>query len=347
MFRTPYLSALALVASDSFEPRHSSHVCFMANETTTSTMAGGINASLVQPTVILALSERPGLAVRVCREFDLTGQGTGTAKIPTQTSYWGAPQDRGAGVDTEFDGAEGTDAGNTAFTLGNIPISTPEYVVAHALSDSAQEDLALDDAAILSLMTTTMVNVLQIALDDDLVAMFAGLSQGVGTSGTDLSLAQALSATHGIIRRGANCEAMEFVLDPEQVENIRTAILSTNAAASVLQITADRLIGFQRMDGQSRGQGRVMMLDGCLVTLSGLTDTANTGADVVGAAFVPTSAYNDANGATTFGLAWKRLPRLEFERRAKGRATDIVVSMRAGLAELQDGAGTSITTDAP
>jgi hypothetical protein len=318
----------------------------MANETTTTTMTGGINASLVQPTVIVALSERPGLAVRVCREWNITGQGTGTAKIPTQTSYWGSPADRGAGADTEFDGTQAQEPGNTAFTLGSISINTPEYVVAHAVSQSTQEDLALDDAAILALMTTTMLNVLQIAIDDDFIALLVALSNVVGTTNTSMTLANALDATHGIIKRGANCDAMEYILDPMQVANVRTAVLATNAAAAVYQASADRLINFQRTDGATRGMGRVMQLDGCLVTLSGLCDTANAGVDAVGAAICPTSAYNDLNGATTFGIAWKRLPMLEQERRAKGRYTDVVMSARAGTAELQDGAGSSIVTKA-
>lgn len=318
----------------------------MSNETTTTTTAGAINTSIVQPTVILALSERPGLAVRVCREFNVTGQGTGTAKIPTQTSYWGSPGDRGAGVATAFDGVQATEPGNTAFTLGSLTISTPEYVVAHALSQSTQEDIALDGATLLNLMSTTMLSVLQIAVDDDFLALAPGLSQGVGTTNTAFTLANALDATHGIIKRGANCESMEYVLDSMQVANVRTAVLATASSMAVYQASADRMIGFDATRGAARGQGRVMTLDGCLVTMTGLADTANAGVDAVGMAIVPTSAYNDTNGATTFGIAWKRLPQLEQERRAKGRYTDIVMSMRAGLAELQDGAGTSITTKA-
>lgn len=319
----------------------------MANETTTTTTTGGINASLVQPTVILALSERPGLAVRVCREFNGVGQGASALKIPKQTSYWGSPADAGAGVDLEFNGTEGSEASNTAFTLGSVTITPAEYVVAHAVTQSTGEDLAIDDAALLSLMTGTMINVLQLALDDDLIALFASLSNGVGTTTADLTLAQALDATHGIIKRGANCDAMEYVLDPQQVADVRTAVLTTGASTAVYNASADRLIGYQRTDGATRGMGRVMQLDGCVVTMSGLTDTANAGADVVGAAICPTSAQNDATGATTFGLGWKRLPMLEQERRAKGRYTDVVMSMRAGVAELQDGSGSSITTDAP
>ena len=320
----------------------------MSAETTTTSTTGAINASLVQPTVILALSERPGIAVRVCREFNGVGQPASALKIPKQTSYWGSPADAGAGVDTEFNGpGEAVDASNTEFALTSVSITPAEYVVAHQVSQTTSEDIGIDDAALLSLMTGSMLSVLQLALDDDLIGLFASLSQGVGATTVDFSLANALDATHGIIRRGANCDAMEYVLDPEQVANVRTAILSAAASTAVYNASADRMIDFQRTDGATRGAGRVMQLDGCLVTMSGLTDTANAGADVVGAAICPSTAQNHATGATTFGLGWKRLPQLEQERHAKSRSTDIVMSMRAGVAELQDGSGTSITSDAP
>ena len=59
-----------------------------------------------------------------------------------------------------------------------------------------------------------------------------------------------------------------------------------------------------------------------------------------------TSAVDDATGATTFGQAWKRLPRLETDRIIHGRSTALVTTARWGCCELQDGSGTAIITDA-
>jgi len=318
----------------------------MANETTTTSANDIVNDSVVTPTVILALSERPGLAVRVCREFNWTGPGA-AMKIPKLNSFWGSPGDRGAGADTEFDGVEAEAAGNTQITTDGIALSAPEYVVAHALSRTLEEDTSLDGAQLLALIQGAMLTALLIALDDDFCALAPGLSQSVGSTGVDFTIAQAMDATHGIITRGANCDAMEFVLDPEQVKNVRTAALSTNASVAVYAATADRMIGLAPVRGAERGQGRVLTLDGCVVTQSGLCDTANTGADVAGMAFCPTTAYNDANSSTTFGIGWKRLPMLEQQGQAKARSKDIVLSMRVGLSELQDGSGTAVLTDAP
>jgi hypothetical protein len=318
----------------------------MSNETTTVSVDDLTQEQVTIPVVIAALSERPGLAARVCREFNFTQPGA-AIKVPKQVAFWGTPGDRGAGADTEFDGDEGIAAGNTQVTTDGVSISAPEYVVAHAMSDRIAEDSPFSGAELLQLFMGPMLTALTIALDADFVALLPSLSNGVGTSTQDMTLADALAATHGIVTRGANCDAMEYILDPEQVANLRAAVLTTNAAAAVYAMSADRLIGFNRTSTADRGAGREMILDGCLVTQSGLCQTADAGANVVGAAICPTTAQNDASGATTFGIAWKRLPRFETQRQAKARSNDLVMSMRAGLAELQDGSGTSIKTDAP
>jgi hypothetical protein len=76
----------------------------MANEITTTTMNDVTNTSLVEPVIILALSEKAGLTIRSCREFNAIGKPTAALLIPTQTSYWGSPDDDGAGVATAFNG---------------------------------------------------------------------------------------------------------------------------------------------------------------------------------------------------------------------------------------------------
>jgi len=90
----------------------------------------------------------------------------------------------------------------------------------------------------------------------------------------------------------------------------------------------------------------VMSFHGYPVISTGLTDNANGTTDVVGCCVCPSSAMNDATGATTHGLMWKRLPKFETQRQVKGRSTDLVMTMRAGLVELQDGSGTQILSKA-
>lgn len=320
----------------------------MANESTTTSLNDFTNASLVEPTVILALTEQAGFVTRNFREFSIIGKPTNAIKIPTQTSWWGSPNDDGAGVDTELDATEGTSLGNTQVASGVVTITAAEYGVAHALTDNVGEDSVLDGLEMLNFVTGPMILALGLALDSDGIALLASLSNSVGSSGSDLTIAQAIAAQQGLRVRGTNADSVAYLLDNEQALHIETELQSANAAAAVFALSADRVIGYSPTADHGMGASRqVMNLRGIPVYVNGMTQTANAAADVVGACFCPTSAYNDASGATTFGYAWKRLPRFEMQRQAKGRSTDLVMTMRAGVAELQDGSGTKIVTDAP
>lgn len=317
----------------------------MSNETTTSTLDDITHASLIQPCIILALSEKPGLS-RNCREFNLINQSTNVAKIPTETSYWGSANDDGAGVDTEFDASQATSLSNTAVSTGSVTCTAAEYGVAHALTDNVAED-SVSAIEIFDLLTMRMLHVLQLAMDDDYLALLASLSNSVGVSGSDLTVAQLIAAQQGLRTRGVDADAIEYILDNQQASDIEAALIAGSTSAAVYALSADRLIGYQPAPDHGMGPGRqIMTFRGLPVKATGLTDTANTGADVVGACICPSTQYNDASGASTHCMAWKRLPRYEAQRQAKGRYTDMVMTARAGFAELQDGAGTAVITDA-
>lgn len=319
----------------------------MANETTTTTLDDLTNASLVEPVVIMALSEQPGIAIQMCREFNGIGKATAALKIPTQTSYWGSPADHGAGVATAFNGSEGTALGNTAQSTGSVTITAGEYGVAHALTDNVGEDSALSALEVLNLMTQQMLNVLRLALDDDYLALYASLSNSVGTTNTTLTIANVVLAQTGIRQRGTVADSMAFVFDNKAAQDIETALQATNAAAAIFALSADRVIDFARAGDNGMSPSRnVFSFRGIPAYATGLTDTANAAVDVVSACVCPTSAYNDASGATTHGIMWKRLPKFETQRQVKGRSTDLVMTMRAGVAELQDGSGTQIISKA-
>lgn len=319
----------------------------MTSEISTTSLDDVTNASLVEPVIILALSEQPGLAMRYCREFSAIGKATNAIKIPTQTSYWGSPNDRGAGVATAFNASEGGALGNTAVSTGGVTCTAAEYGVAHALTDNVAEDSAIDALELMNLFTSQMLAVMQLALDDDFAALFSGLSNSAGTTNTALTVANMLTAQQGIRSRGTNADAIVYVLDNVPCAYLETSLVTTNAAAAVYALSADRLIGYApRSDNGMKSNREIMDFRGYPVVANGLLDTANAGVDSVGACFCPSTAYNDASGATTFGMLWKRLPRFETQRQAKGRATDLVMTLRAGVAELQDGSGTAIISKA-
>ena len=317
----------------------------MANETTTATLDDITNASLVGPHMIKALSERPGLYM-LAKEFDLTGPFASPAmKLPVETSWWGSANDDGAGVDLEYDATQGTDLSNTQVSTGGITITPGEYGVVLEIADNVGED-SVSAIDVFGWLSDRMLHVIGLAITDDFCGNFANLSNTVGSSGVDLTIAQLIAAKQGVrTRTGGNYDAVVSVLDTAQVSDVEAALLATNAAAAIYALSADRLIGYSPVFDNSPNR-QVMTFNGSPVFSTGLTDTANAGADVVGATFCPSTAYNDASGATTYAFAWKRMPRLETERIAIGRSTALVMTARAASAEMQDGSGTGIVTDA-
>ena len=319
----------------------------MASETTTTSLDDLTHTSLVQPVVIAALSEMPGLW-KFSREFDsIADQATSGAKIPKETSWWGSPNDDGAGVATAFNGTEGTDLGNTQAATGSITITAAEYGVAMEITDNVIED-SVRGVDVFGWLESRHLHAINLAMEDDFLALFASLSQTAGSTGNDLTVAQMIAAQQGVRVRGAISDTSVYVLDNEQQLNLDTALQATSTSMAVYALAADRLIGYAATADNGMGAMRhTMNFRNFPVHTSGLTDLSGDTNDVVGAFFCATSAVNDASGATTFGHVWKRLPRLETDRIVIGRSTLLVTTAKWGVAELQDGSGTGIVTDAP
>lgn len=316
----------------------------MANETTTTTLDDVVHPFLIEPTLIAALSEKPGL-FRFCEERSLIGKAATAAKLASETAWWGSPDDTGTGVDTEFNATEGTDLSNTAVSTGSITCTPAEYGVAIEVTDNVEED-AVDGIDLFGLFERRMVHVLSLAFEDDFLALFAGLSNSVGTTTVDLSIAQLLSAQTGLRTRGVDApDGVVYVLDTQQALDVENAFISTNAAAAVYAAATDRVLAWSPQSNHGMSNRMISTFRGFEVWVSGLTDTANAAADAVGACFTPSTANNDTAGHVTFVMAWKRLLRFETERHAKKRTTDLVMTARWGCAERLDGSGTKIVTD--
>ena len=211
----------------------------MANESSTSTLDDITNVSLVGPFLLKALSERPGLYM-LAKEFNLTGQWASPAlKIATETSWWGSANDDGAGVDTEFDATQATDLSNTAVSSGGITITPGEYGVLIALTDNVQED-SVSAIDVLGWIQERMLHVISLAITDDYLALLAGFSNSVGTSGVDLTVAQLIAAQQGLRTRGVDADQLVYILDNQQVLDADTVAVSgvVEARAIALRLSA-------------------------------------------------------------------------------------------------------------
>lgn len=318
----------------------------MANEITTTSHNDITNASLTMPFVIRALTENPDIWFHA-KQFDLTaGFASPVLSLPVENSFWGSANDDGAGVDTEFDATQGADLANIAATTGAVTCTPGEYGVAMEVTDNVAED-SLAAIDVFGWLQSRLVFAIQLAMADDFAALFASLSQSVGSSGVNLSVANMIAAFQGLRNSGVNADALLAILDTQQVNDLEDALTTTNAAAAVWALSADRLIGYMPGPLSGMNAGRLAgYFRGAPILVSGLTDTANAAADVVGAVFCPSTAYNDASGATTFAMAWKRMFRFETDRIVLGRSTQLVATARAGFAEMQDLSGRAVITDA-
>ena len=316
----------------------------MADEITTTAYNDVTHASLIEPTMIGALAEQPGLWA-LCREFNYIGKSTNVAKIPKEVSFWGSANDDGASVDTELNATEGTDLSNTASTTDSVDITAAEYGVAMEITDTVEED-SVSGLELFTRIRDRMVFALSLAMEDDFLALFASISNSAGASGLDLTVANMMAAQIGPRTRGTRANAQVYVLDTQQGTDLENNVTTTNAAAAVYAMAADRALGYAPTADFGMGIRHIANFRNAPVWVTGMTDTANTAADVVGCCFCPSTPMNDANGATTFGMIWKRLPRVETDRIVLGRSTQLVATVRAGFAELQDGSATNLTTDA-
>ena len=317
----------------------------MANATTSTSVNDIIYSAVISPIVMAVLAEQ-SLPMQWAREIDIQNEPSNAVDITVPASMYGSAGDRGASVATAYDATEGTGLSNTEFTTGKVTLTAAEYGIALELTDNTQED-SISGINLFGLITGQMSRALALAWTDDFCALFAGLSNGVGSTGSDLTIAQTLSAQVGIRTRGGVAEdGLRYVFDNEQADNLEGALIATSTSAATYAMATDRLLSAGPGPNNGMGASReVLAFRGYPCTATGMTDTANSGADVVGCCFTPAGPSNDEYA--TFGNAIKRLPRFETERSAKGRSTDLVLTMRMGVGELLDGTGTKITTDAP
>lgn len=315
----------------------------MANEITTTAYNDIVNATIVEPVFIAALAEQSGLWA-LCREFNLIGRGTSALGIPKGVSFVGTPDDAGAGVDTEFDATEGSDISNTASTTSTVSLTTGEYAIGMEVTDTLKED-TISGIDLFGLLTGGMMTALGLAMEVDFLALLASLSNVSGSSGVNITIANMIEAQSKPRRRGARGDSQVFILDSQQGEDLDSVLIATDAAQAIYALAADRALGYAPTNDNGMMAMETMRFRNRPVFVTGLTATANAGADVVGATIYPSTPANDRSGATTFGMAWARMPRLETDRIPLGRSDLLVASLRAGFVELQDGSGQALITD--
>lgn len=319
----------------------------MAAETTTTTLNDLVHTEYIEP-IFLDYAHDHVVASRFLKQWSLVGKSTNKYQVPRFASDMGTVGANAAGVDTEYDATSGTDiSSNTQLDTDSVTFTPAEYGLKHTVVDDVYEDSAFA-GELMSKIISNAARILQTAIEADVVALFAGLSNAVGVSGNDLTVAQALAAADSIYDRGCRApNGLVFVLDDEQYINLRDALVATSTSWLSYPGAGDRILGAGPAPnhGLSGDDTPRMIFREYPVYSTGLCATANTGANVVGACFTPTGPQNDP--FVTFAMVMKRPFRVGLERDESLRATEMVFTTRVAVGEATDASGTEITTDAP
>lgn len=286
--------------------------------TTTDTLAELVNSEWINPAILDYAHD-----FAVCAQYlnwqDLRGKGTKVGSFVRQV------------LDTATKPTnESTDLANETFELTDVQLTAVEVGVRRDVTDAALEETVIG-AQIFDLLSKDAGVLLGISLDDDICALFGGLSSSVGGTGVNLSIANMVEAQAQIRINGMR-GAIAYVLDDQQASDYQAA-----QAASESSTVNDF---FQVATGIDNGYLGTFM--GAPVWQTGLCDTANSDADVVGACFI----RGDTNPQqAAFGGVMTRDIRSEMERDASARLTEFVVTAKWGVGEIADESGCSIITD--
>jgi hypothetical protein len=287
----------------------------MADETTLTTADDLTYSAIIEESVIEELR-----GINVMPKLMRPKSGEGLASKAFDFPKW--PTLTAAAV------AEGTDLSNTAISTTKATITAGEVGLMAEITDVLEKSDILNG---LGEYAPVLARAVKTKIDVDCAALLADTNSGVavGASGSDMTYANFLSGLTVVENANGHVAGqIVCVLHTQQGADLRSNMGSTNTIFS--QIDARREL-YSNMAGYF----------GTLHEVDIFTDTnvptANTAADRAGGFFV--KGY-------TFGLATKWAVRVELERNASKRATEIVCTSMYGVGELVDAAGCPVVTDA-
>jgi len=279
----------------------------MAN--TTSTLTQELYANIVQ-SALYTLSENTVIRPLV-RNYDMTGTPGLTAQVPIYPAL-------AAG-----DLVEGTDLSSpTSFDTTSATITALEKGVLVTLTDLSKESASEDVAAAIG---RQIGDAMAVKVDTDLAALFSGFSSSVGSGAAELTVDDFFKAA-AILRNNKAPGPYVSVVHPYQAYQIKKQL--TNAGATMSHNLSD--------------VGNVALRDGFVGRLAGIDIFESTviSGDSAGA-YVGAVMAQDA-----LGYMVKRAMRIEEQRDASLRATEIVGSMAYGVKEIFDVYGVKMIGDA-
>lgn len=290
---------------------------FATNPTTTSTFDDVSYASIITDMVLDALMAAV-VTPPLLQHHGLEGQASDTVKIPKADKFTAAAV------------AEGTELTNTALTSSSVTIQASEVGIQATVTDVLEVvDIPAAHGARLRQLGRAMAD----KLDVDITALFDGFSNGVGSTGVNLSIANILDAIFTLENAdAASLGQIVGVLHPRQAADIREAVDadSGQAYAGVAGARGAQL-------GPAPGPGFFGAWFGIPFYMSTNVPTANLGADRAGGIFIADYAL---------GMVTKWAARVEAMRWPPIRGIVLTASAMYGVGEIEDSAGVEVITDA-
>lgn len=305
----------------------------MANEILYAGVADLRTAEVLSGEFLQLLAARESLPAHPALVYggDAQGRGSVVVKVP----HLGL-----GGYDILSAVADGSAVSNTALSDGSTPITVARYSKAYEASDLVR----LSDSGLLS-PTAFAQDAVQ-SVNHTLVSLVANITDGfstvVGTSGSNLSVANFLAAIQSL--EVANVQGPYLaILHPQQMGDLRADLAATSAGA-IQWMPATQ----EQINVLGNGyRGRWASVD---LFSSTFVPTANAGADRAGGMFgrgavvwADSSIVTD-NDSSQLVIGGKVL--FERDRTARSGLTAYITHAYLGVAEAIDAAGVSIITDA-
>lgn len=292
-------------------------------QTTTTTLDAWVPSELISADILQEARPNTVVANLVQREFLSTGQG----KVWEQTQL---PSTTAASVAETADLAA---AARTPTTLASITVG--EVGLSTEVTDLGLETAIVGDLAV---WARSSGRAIAQKVDGDLCALFSGLNSSgtgaVGTSGEDLGIDDFIESIYTLELANAPGQLV-CVLHPVQKKDLFTELTSTSNNAAVFT-NLPELVREGRLPDGAPTNGFWGVFCGVPIYVTTEVDTVNAGADRAGAMFV----------REAMTMVQLRPLRVEYQRDASARSTEVVATIAYGVGENVDTYGVPIVTDA-
>ncbi len=274
--------------------------------------------------------------------------GSLTVSAPRLVSDMGTANDDGAAIDTEYNADDGTDLGATELETLDETFSLGEYGIMRVITDGVLESVQ-NAAELLGLIVPDGARILMAAGNDDACAKFASFTNSSGATTVACSVADVDDAIYDLAERGVIGELVG-IFDNSAIRQFQNALQGSGVSPQLTSATyagaADRMMNVSPSGDSGRNvEGYVLSYKGIPIYRTGLTDTANTGEDVVSAIFTR-GDIESQKAEASIAQGTIREFRLETQRDASLRATEFVMTMVWGCGLVNKDKGQKLVTDA-